>query len=263
MAALLDTLILPAGAGLAFTDAATGQPVRAGLRCTLRRRRDGATLGFAQASPGGVHHWPELDARWRSPDPLQPPQADVLVQDEMDRFLPLSLAWPLPAAVTTVLESGARLARLSLLSAPQRPAPPGCASVYAQLRWQSDAAPAAWARLTLSTALGQVTQGCCDAQGVLALHLPMARPQRDAVTGALFANFALACFADRALAAAALRLAAPDALAWAAQAQVRALARADDEAIALESLRIEVGPAAVPITQALVPRVSELRLVAL
>lgn len=261
MAALLDEVILPAGAGLGFVDAATGQPIQYGLHCTLVRRRDGAQIAHARTTPSGVHHWPELDARWRAPDGSLPAQADVRVHDEAGRFLPLTLAWPLPSAVVAALPGPARLARVSLLSAPQRPAPPGLASVFARLVWQATGAPAAWARVTLTTALGQVTQGSSDDQGVLTVHLPLPRPQRDALTGATFANVEFKLFFDPALALAASRLGAPDALAWAAQTEVRALARAD-QATARDSLRLELGRAAVPITKGLVPRRSELRLVA-
>ena len=260
MAALLDHVILPASAGLTFVDAATGQPVLDGLQCTLMRRRDGKAIASAHATPSGVHHWPELDERWRSSDTSVPAQADVLVRDEFERFLPLSLAWPLADAVGTTLMGAVRLARISLLSAPARPSPPGYASVFAHLIWQATAAPAAWARVTLTNAQGQVVPGSCNDQGLLSVHLPLGRPQRDAGTGATFAVVDLKVFFDPALALAASPLGAPDALAWATQTEVRALARAD-QTTALDSLRLEVGRAAVPITQGLVPRRSELRLV--
>ena len=266
MAALLrDELMLPASTGISFIDAATGQAVRDGLQCTLLRRRDGAALARASTTPSGVHHWPGLDSRWAAPDPLLPALADLRVYDLFERFLPLSLAWPIPAAIVATQIGGVRLAHVSLLSAPQRLAPPGFASVFAQLIWQDAAgltSPAAWARVMLTDLQGRVSLGSCDAQGCLAVHLPLARPQLDPLTKAAFAVVAVKLFLDPGLALSARRLSAPDVLAWAAQTEVRALARAD-EATALNSLRLEVGRAAVPVTEGLLPRRSELRLVAL
>jgi hypothetical protein len=223
----LDVLLLPAGDALAFVDSATGEAVTAGLRCSLVLRRGGKLLGRAMTTPTGVHHWPELSERWRDPDPAAPVFADVVVRDERERFQPLSLPWPLPAAPVgqviggTVL-GGARLLRVSLLSAPARRPPPGMASVHGQLLWQADGAPVAWARVSYFDGDGRVHDGASDAEGRLSLHLPSPRPNRPGSPPAPAAQ--LRVFADPALAAASLGLGAPDVLAFAAQPEVRALA---------------------------------------
>ncbi len=262
-AVLLDEVIVPASNGLRFVDAATGQPVQDGLRCSLLRRRDHGLIASAQTTPAGVHHWPAIDAHWRDrPQPVPPAQAlaDVRVDDLFGRFLPLTVAWPLPPALGASLYGSVQLGQIGLLSTPQRPAPPGFASVFAQLVWQADGTPAAWARVTLTNLQGRVYEGCCDAQGRLALHLPLARPQHDPATQSTFASVAMKVFFDPTLAAKAPQ--APDALAWRLQTEVRALARAD-EATALDTLHLEVGRPAAPVTEGLLPRRSELRLVAL
>lgn len=76
-----DLLSLPAGDALGFVDAATGEAVANGLSCSLVLRRGGRLLGRAQATPSGLHHWPELAERWRDPAPAAPVFADVLVRD--------------------------------------------------------------------------------------------------------------------------------------------------------------------------------------
>ena len=128
----LDELVLPASDALGFVDSATGEAVTAGLVCSLVLRRDGQLLGRSRNTPSGVHHWPDLSDRWRQPTP--PVLADVFVRDELERFLPLSLPWPLPIALTgqligNTVFGAARLLRVSLLSAPGRRAPPGMASI--------------------------------------------------------------------------------------------------------------------------------------
>lgn len=220
-----DQLQLPAGDALSFVDAATGAVVQGGLRCSLLLRGSGALLARAVASPSGAWHWPELAAQWRSPG--APVLADVLVRDEQDRFLPLSLPWPLPAApagqVTAVTVVGAsRLLRVSLLSAPARSAPPGMASVHGLLTWQASGAPAAWARVRLTDGDGRVHEGATDADGRLSLHLPRSRPDRPGSPPSPAAQ--LQVFAGVGLGPASQRLGAPDVLAFASQPEVRALA---------------------------------------
>lgn len=221
-----DDLVLAAGDALLFVDAASGEVITTGLRCRLLLRRGGKLLGWALTTAGGAHHWPELAGRWRDADPA-PVLADVVVQDELRRFQPLALPWPLPAApagqvlgVTAL--GGARLLRVSLLSAPGRQAPPGMASVYGLLRWQADGAPAAWARVSYLSGDGRVVDGACDDEGRLALHLPRPRPDRPGSPPGPAAQ--LRVFADPALAQQSALLGAPDVLAFAAQPEVRALA---------------------------------------
>ncbi len=264
LTSLRDDLVLPASAGLLFIDAATGQPVQDGLHCALLLRRNRTVLGRAVQSISGVHHWPELSARWR--DALPPLLADVLVTDALGRFLPLAVAWPLPASLGGTLVGTRRLVRLPLLSAPARTAPPGQASVNALLVWHATQQPAAWARVLLTDASGRTSLGSCDAAGRLALHLALPRPQRPAVDppppGVVTATGNLQVFFDPGLRPAAERLAAPDVLAFNSQPEVRALARAD-QTTALDGLRLEVGQPAVPTTAGLAPALSELRLVPL
>jgi hypothetical protein len=238
----LDELVLPAGDALSFVDSVTGQPVIDGLRCTLVLRRGLRVLGQAVRTAGGVHHWPELPERWREPAPAAPAFADVVVVDEQERFLPLTLPWPLPAApvgqvIGGSVFNGVRLLRVSLLSA-----------------------PAGWARVSLTDVDGRVHEGSCDAEGRLSLHLPAPRPLRAApapVAPELHVYF------DPALAAAARRFGVqviPDALAWAAQPEVRALARQGDPDPLPPPPLLAAEPAVLG-TQGLVPRRSELHLV--
>ena len=223
---LLDEVLLPAGDALSFVDSASGEAVTAGLRCSLVLRRGGKLLGRSVATPTGVHHWPELSERWRDPAPAAPVFADVVVRDEQERFQPLSLPWPLPAAPVGQIIGGAvfgssRLLRVSLLSAPARRPPPGMASIYGLLVWQAGGDAAAWARVSFTDGDGRVREGASDAEGRLSLHLPMPRPNRPGSPPGPAA--VLQVFADPALAAASLGLGAPDVLAFAAQPVVRAL----------------------------------------
>lgn len=253
MAALLDQVVLPASPGLGFTDACSGQPILDGLCCRLIRR-DGRLLGLASQTPSGVHHWPTLPAQWR--DAAAPPQADVIVEDRQQRFLPLSLPWPFPAGLPSSVHGGVRLLRLSLNSAPQRPLPPGMASISALLVWQANARPAAWVRVSASDALGRVFVGSSDAEGRLALNLPMPRPQRPGADAPVSLRFFYT--------ATSLPPTVPDLPAWLLQSEVRALARVDAPASALDSFRITAGHSATPVTEGLdEPRRSELRLVPL
>lgn len=232
MSALLawrEELRLTAGDAIAFVDGATGEPVATGLRCELLPRRGGGPLGRAAITAGGLRHWPGLPDRWRRPPPAAPVLADVLVQDELLRFLPLALPWPLPAAPagpllgTTVL-GPARVLRVRLMSAPARLAPPGFASVHGLLTWAADGAPVAWARAHLVDGAGRVHEAASDAEGRLTLHLPRPRPDRAGAPPAPAAQWQV--FADPALAAPSQARGAPDAVAFAAQPEVRALAEA-------------------------------------
>lgn len=228
----LDALRLPAGDAIHFVDTATGALVREGLSCTLVLRRGGALLGRAVVSPSGAFHWPELPERWRQALPAAPgvpALADVIVRDAQQRFLPLSLPWPLPAAPAGQIEAAtllgsARLLRVKLLSAPGRHAPPGAASVYGLLAWQAGGQPAAWARLSLTDADGRVHEGATDAEGRLALHLPQPRPHRPGTPPLPAAD--LRVFADPAFGPASQVPGVPDVLAFASQPPARALADA-------------------------------------
>lgn len=225
----LDELRLPAGDALAFFDAASGAAVTSGLVCRLVLRGDGRVLGRSLATPSGLHHWPDLSDRWRSPAPASPVLADVVVRDEMGRFQPLVLPWPLPIAPTgqvigATLLPGVRLLRVRLLSAPGRPAPPGMASVHGLLRWQASGQVVAWALVRYVGGDGHVFDGASDAEGRLSLHLPRPRPDKRGSPPEPAAQ--LRVFADPALAAASLDLGAPAVLAFAAQPEVRALADA-------------------------------------
>lgn len=219
-----DSLLLPAGPGLAFVDDATGSPVLDGLRLSLLLRRGGRLLGRAANSPAGAWHWPDLDDRWRGAAPGDPVLADVLVRDTQDRFLPLSLPWPLPAAptgqITAVTVIGStRLLQVNLLSAPGRRAPPGMVSVFGQLVGQASGMPVAWARVRLTDTDGRAHEGASDGEGRLALHLASPRPQRPGAPAPQ-----LAVFADPALGPASVGLGAPDVLAFASQPAAVALA---------------------------------------
>ncbi len=284
-AVLLESIVLPASTGLCFIDAWSGQPITDGLRCTLYRRRDGAMLAREATTPSGAHHWPDLPPPWSadSTSPLSPPAAalaEVLVEDLFDRFLPLRLEWPPQRD-----RDDRPLATFTLVSAPQRPVPPGAASIHALL---VDAAsqPAAWVRVLVTDAQGRSTQGGSDAAGRLSLHLPFPRPERRPLASppggpadsppepppAPGALVTLRVFYDASVgveaAATAARLratvaqpvaGAPLLSAWLAQSEVRALARID-ATDALGPVRLEPGRPAVARTQGLPTNHSELRL---
>jgi hypothetical protein len=211
---------LPVGEALVFVDLASGDLITTGLRCSLVQRGGGRLLGRSVVTPSGLHVWPDLAERWRRP--AEGVCADVLVRDELQRFQPLSLPWPLPARpVGQILGErvlgGMRMMRIGLLSAPTRRPPAGVCSVYGLLTWQDDGEPASWARVCLTDAEGRVHQGASDAEGRLALHLS---PPRPGSVGAA----AMQVFADPALGAACMGLGAPDVLAFAGQPAVLALA---------------------------------------
>lgn len=221
-----DSLVLPAGPALAFIDGATGQPVENGLRLSLLLRRGGRLLGRAAVSAAGAWHWPDLDDRWRNAAPGDPVLADVVVRDTQDRFLPLTLPWPLPAVPTGQIVSvtvigGARLLQVSLLSAPGRRVPPGMVSLFGHLVGQASGQPIAWARIRFTDTDSRVHEGSTDAEGRLALHLAAPRPQRPGAPAPQ-----LAVFADAALGTASIGLGAPDVLAFAGQPAAVALADA-------------------------------------
>jgi hypothetical protein len=216
----LERSRLPVGEALVFVDLASGDLITTGLRCSLVQRGGGRLLGRSVVTPSGLHVWPDLTERWR-----RPPEgvcADVLVRDELQRFQPLSLPWPLPARpVGQILSDrvlgGMRMMRLGLLSAPTRRPPPGFCSIYGLLSWQGDGGPAAWARVCLTDDEGRLHEGASDAEGRLALHLSRSRPGSAAAA-------TLQIFADSALGAASIGLGAPDVLAFADQPAVVALA---------------------------------------
>lgn len=242
----LDELRLPAGDALAFFDAAGGEAITSGLVCSLVLRGNDRLLGRSRVTPSGVHHWPDLSERWRSPAPASPVLADVIVRDALGRFLPLVLPWPLPVVSVgqvmgvTVL-GGARLLRVRLLSAPGRPAPPGMASIHGLLRWQAGGAAAGWARVSHVGGDGRVFDGASDAEGRLSLHLPRPRPDKRGSPPEPAAQ--LRVFADPALAAVSQALGAPGVLAFAAQPEVRALA---DAGVPPAEITAYLPPAFVP-----------------
>lgn len=222
----LERLRLPVGEALVFVDLASGDLITTGLRCSLVQRGGGRLLGRSVVTPSGLHVWPDLPERWRQPQEAF--SADVLVRDELQRFQPLSLPWPLPARpVGQILSDrvlgGMRMMRVGLLSAPTRRPPPGVCSVYGLLTWQGDGEPAAWARVSLVDAEGRVHEGASDGEGRLALHLP---PPRAGSIGAA----ALQVFADPGFGAASMGLGAPDVLAFADQPAVVALADVEGRA---------------------------------
>lgn len=252
----LDRPRLPVGEALVFVDLASGDLITTGLRCSLVQRCGGRLLGRSVVTPSGLHVWPDLTERWR-----WPPEgicADVLVRDELQRFQPLSLPWPLPARpVGQILSDrvlgGMRLMRVGLLSAPTRRPPPGVRSVYGLLTWQGDAEPVAWARVCLTDDEGRMHEGASDAEGRLALHLPRSCPGKAAAV-------ALQVFADPALGAASMGLGAPDVLAFADQPAAVALADVDGQAAFVPGLVAAHEPLILS-SNGLPPAHRELRLV--
>lgn len=264
----LDALILPAGAGLCFIDACSRLPIVDGLRCRLQRRRDGRLIAIAATTPSGVHHWPDLATQWRqapaagAASPVAASLAEVLIDDRLERFLPVRLPWPLaPAAGEEALTS------LTLCSAPQRAAPAGSATIHALLTDDTGKA-AAWARVLVSDGQSRTTAGMSDAAGRLTLHLPFPRPERKPVisppasppaASTIGASVSLRVFHAAALGIDALGSGAPCLPDWQSQPEVRALARVG----ATESfgpLRLFPDRPCVPVSEGLAANRSELRL---
>lgn len=246
---------LPVGEALVFVDLASGDLVTTGLRCCLVQRGGGRLLGRSVVTPSGLHVWPDLPQRWRQPQ--EGPCADVLVRDELQRFQPLSLPWPLPARpVGQILGDrvvgGMRLMRVGLFTSPTRRPPPGVCSVYGLLTWQVDGEPAAWARVRLIDGEGRAHQGASDAEGRLALLLRPPCPGRGAA--------ALQVFADRALGAASIGLGAPDVLAFADQPAAAALAEVGGPAAYVPG-PLAAGEPLILASRGLPPAHRELRLV--
>jgi len=251
----LDRPRLPVGEALVFVDLASGDLITTGLRCSLVQRGGGRLLGRSVVTPSGLHVWPDLPVRWRQPQ--ESFCADVLVRDELQRFQPLTLPWPLPPRPVGQIRSdrvlgGMRLMRVGLLSAPTRRPPPGVCSVYGLLAWQANGEPAAWARVNLIDGEGRVHEGASDAEGRLALHLP---PPRSGSVGVA----ALQVFADPCLEAASMGLGAPDVLAFADQPVVLALADVEGQAAYLPGALAAHEPL-ILASQGLPPAHRELRL---
>lgn len=246
---------LPVGEALVFVDLASGDLITTGLRCSLVQRGGGRLLGRSVVTPSGLHVWPDLPERWRrAPEGVC---ADVLVRDELQRFQPLSLPWPLPPRpvgqiIGDRVLGGLRLMRVGLLSAPTRRPPPGVCSVYGLLTWQGDGEPAAWARVCLTDEDGRVYEGASDAEGRLALHLSRSRQG-----GAGAAT--LQVFADPALGVASMGLGAPDVLSFADQPAVVALADVEGQAACVPGA-IAAHEPLILATQGLPPAHRELRL---
>ncbi len=252
----LDRPRLPVGEALVFVDLASGDLITTGLRCSLVQRGGGRLLGRSVVTPSGLHVWPDLPVRWRRPQ--EAVCADVLVRDELQRFQPLSLPWPLPARpVGQILSDrvlgGMRLMRVGLLSAPTRRPPPGVCSVYGLLSWQANGEPVAWARVCLTDDEGRVHEGASDAEGRLALHLSRSR------TGGAAAA-ALQVFADPGFGAASTGLGAPDVLAFADQPAAVALADVAGQTAFVPGLLAAHEPL-ILASQGLPPAHRELRLV--
>lgn len=247
-ARLLETVVLAAGLGLRCRDAWSGQLVQEGLRCTLRRKRDGLVLAKTATTPTGVHHWPGVRAPWHAAPP--PAQAEILIEDGFDRFLPLRLDWPPPPDTP-----GGALASTTLLSAPQRAAPTGSAAVVGLLIG-IDGNPAAWARLLVND-----TAGMSDAAGRFTVHVPFPLPEKpapdDPPPATPFALVTLRVFHEPAVGNAAG--AAPLFHLWRAQAEVGVLANIAGPDL-LGPLRVEPGRPVAPHTEGLPSNRSELRL---
>lgn len=264
---LLDIITLPAFAGLRFIDSCSGMPIIDGLRCSLIRRRDRRAIAIGIRTPAGIHHWPELAAPWRSdvaspPVPPESARAEVLVEDLLDRFVPVRLPWP-----PTPDDADGALCTLTLNSAPQRKVPSSAATLHALLATEFGV-PAAWARVLATNAQAHVTVGMSDAKGRLTLHLPFPRPERKAVKSppesppaapTLSTSITLRVFHDPAVGTEALAADAPWLPAWIAQPEVRALARIGAPG-SFGPLRLEAGRPSVPVTEGLAPNCSELRL---
>ncbi len=281
----LDTLILPAHGGLRFVDACSRMPVLNGLRCSLRRRRDGRLIGIAASTPSGVHHWPALAAHWLDAMASPPASsasaasaasgiAEVLVEDTLDRYLSIRLPWPPTAdagqtALTTTV----------LCAAPQRNAPAGTATLHALLA-DAAGAPAAWARVLVTDAQSRSTPGMSDADGRLTLHLPFPRPDRRPngsppnsppnspptsppaempAAATRVATASLRVFHAAALAIDAAAHAAPWLPDWQAQPEVRAVARIGTTESFGPLCLVPERPC-VPVTEGLAANRSELRL---
>lgn len=269
----IERIALSAGIGLLFSDAFDARPIQRTLRCSLVDELTHRVVAHAIAGPSGVHHFPNLPGWASEAGSPDQPRLHVLVHDDERDFLPLRIDWPPPAESSA---GGARLSRFELMSAPERPAPVGAASAYALLATQDDA-PAAWARVVLTTSSGVKKLGCSDAFGKLAIHIPFPTPQRPVpgpigsppqppasgphalLTLAISYGAEVAEEAARAVKWLPGRVVAPRLSSWLSQPDVRVQAFKNDPA-SLTTVRFEVGRPTVLRTANLDPGHSELRL---
>lgn len=194
----LSLAALTSPLGLGFHDAADGGPVRDGLRVTARPVTGSGRETMAVVTPGGRHAFHRLPglARFGFAGSDATPGADfdtliwsaaplidfvVSVSDKLGRFLPMRFVVAAPArglAIPDCLRTSPPEAEatIPLFSAPARPVPCGYATIYAQLRYAADGAPAAWARVTAELGEQPVAAGVADAEGRLALIFPYPMP---------------------------------------------------------------------------------------
>lgn len=137
--------------GLRFVDAATGLPVREGLRVSAHvRRAEHELVRSRDGAAWGLH----LD-----PAPPAGPVA-VRVADAARRFLP------------AIAEVGAGMTTHALASAPARPVPPGYAEVRATVLEEGpEREPLPGLRLTVTVA-GTPATGYADERGDVLVCLP-------------------------------------------------------------------------------------------
>lgn len=195
---VLERLTLTAALGLVFRDTATGERVGSGLSVEVYRKSLPGARATARPNASGVyvlHEAPGLGvSRFGAGDEefwaAQPelPGFVVEVSDSERRFLPFSFEVELfqrgvygfdsPLAASSPPEP----TTVPLYSAATRKAPPGFATVRAEL-WDADSdAPAAWAVVEARAAGRLAARGLSDDAGRLALLFPYPAPARMVVS---------------------------------------------------------------------------------
>jgi hypothetical protein len=171
---VIETTVYRSPLGLTLNDAVTGLPVADGLNvCTWPKGDPGAARQAWQSPLSPVWGFGPLPGAARyeetvtdDPDAFvwSPPGVtlpfEVGIVDTLRRFLPEVVAIDIPQPL---------LVALSLYSAPNRPAPPGCATVSGEVAATSG--PAAWSVVEVTSGPGTYTT-IADQLGRYVVYFP-------------------------------------------------------------------------------------------
>lgn len=169
--------------GFRFMDAATEQQITDGLTVRARREDGGGRVVKAKRSPSGHYAFPDVPGLhdFQYPDDASaldsvgsPPfQINYIVEvrDALRRYLPAAKRIALPLPPTGSPPARHSLRDFYLVSAPNRPVPPGMAVLYTQLADASTREPAPHAVMEVDVD-GETVFGMADQEGRIAVLFP-------------------------------------------------------------------------------------------